>query len=185
MKFTATTINGLMISEFKAVGDTRGAFQRHFCATSFREAGLAFTPEQVSHSYNAQHGTLRGLHFQRPPHSETKHVRCIAGAVWDVAVDLRSDSVTYGQWLAQELSAENGFGLLIPKGFAHGFYTLTEGATLLYATDYPWTKAAEGGIRWDDPTLGIDWPGEPAVLSYRDRALGFLGRAAERNDIPS
>ena len=174
MRFMTTHLDGLLITESDRFVDERGGFVRHFCAGSFADAGVEFHPDQISQSMNTLTGTLRGLHFQHAPAAETKHVRCLAGAMWDVAVDIRPDSPTYLGWFGTELRPENARGLLIPKGFAHGFLTLADNTEILYATDYPWTKEAEGGLRWDDPAIGIEWPGEPVVLSDRDRGHRLL-----------
>ena len=119
-------------------------------------------------------GTVRGLHFQTPPHSEAKLVRCLKGRIWDVAVDLRTESATYGQWQAIELTPELGNALLIPEGCAHGFQVLEPGSELLYLHSRCWVPDAESGVRWDDTQLSIDWPLPVADLSTRDRSLPFL-----------
>ncbi|MEM9043744.1 MAG: dTDP-4-dehydrorhamnose 3,5-epimerase family protein [Pseudomonadota bacterium] len=179
MKFSPTQLDGVVLIEAIPVGDDRGWFSRHYCPVEFETAGIDFTPCQISQSFNAAAATLRGLHYQDPPHSEAKLVRCLRGAVWDVGVDIRPDSPTRHQWLGVELRPEFRLAVLWPKGFAHGFITLEPNSELLYITDYSWTHEAEGGLRWNDPALGISWPLEPDVLSDRDSAHPLLGRHEE------
>lgn len=150
--------------------DERGFFARVWCRETAAEAGVCFEPAQVSVSFNRRAGTLRGLHWQEPPHAETKLVRATRGRAFDVAVDLRPGSPTRGRWHAVELSADNHLALLIPPGFAHGFLTLEDGTELLYAIDAPYVPAAARGARWDDPAFAIRWPGAPAVVAERDLA---------------
>ncbi len=169
MKLAETAIAGLFVVESPAHADARGAFRRTWCADSFAQAGLAFRPVQASLSTNTARHTLRGLHWQADPHGEAKLVRCVAGAVWDVAVDLRAGSATRGKWQAVTLSAEAGNAFFLPRGMAHGFLSLTEGAVVEYLIDTPFVPAAARGARWNDPALGIDWPALPAVISDRDR----------------
>jgi dTDP-4-dehydrorhamnose 3,5-epimerase len=131
---------------------------------------------QENQSVSTRRGVIRGLHFQRPPHEETKLVRVVTGRVWDVIVDLRARSRTYGRWEAVSLSAEAGNMLYVPRGFAHGFCTLTEEACVLYKVDSRYTPAAEGGLRWDDPQLAIPWPETSPIVSAKDLALpGWAG----------
>lgn len=174
MQLIKTDIPDLMILETTPHGDERGWFARYLDLDILKNSGIAFEPLQISQSHNADKGTLRGLHFQHPPHAETKIVRCLKGAAFDVAVDLRPDSPTRHQWYGIEISEENKRAFIIPKGFAHGFVTLSEDTDLLYMTDHPWTKDAEDGLMWDDPKIGIEWPVEPQVLSQRDRAHKYL-----------
>jgi dTDP-4-dehydrorhamnose 3,5-epimerase len=154
--------------------DSRGYFMRTWDDQIARAAGLACHWVQENQSFSRHKGTIRGLHFQRPPHAETKLVRALHGAVLDVFVDLRRDSATYGQWDAVELSADNHVMIYLPAGFAHGYCTLTDDVLLIYKVDAPYAPAAEGGIRWDDPSLGIDWPVRCPVLSAKDLALPSL-----------
>ncbi|MEM9098849.1 MAG: dTDP-4-dehydrorhamnose 3,5-epimerase family protein [Pseudomonadota bacterium] len=174
MKFSAQFIEGVALIEATPAGDNRGWFARHFCPEEFAAAGVNFAPCQISQSFNAQQGTLRGLHYQIPPHAEAKLVRCLRGAVWDVGVDLRLESPTRHKWFGAELTEENKRAILWPKGIAHGFITLAADTELLYITDYPWTREAEGGVRWDDPALGIEWPLTPSVLSDRDQSHSLI-----------
>lgn len=159
--------------------DGRGWFARSFCEAEFAAAGLHARYPQHNISFNARAGTLRGLHFQHPPHEEVKVISCTRGAILDVIVDLRPGSPTHGRWHAQELSAENGLALYAPAGFAHGFQTLSDGAEVRYLMGAPYVAGADGGIRHDDPRLAIPWPLPVSVISERDLALPFLDAAAE------
>ncbi len=152
------------------IEDERGFFARSFCAGEFAEHGLAAPTSQCSVSFNARHGTLRGLHFQAAPHDEEKLVRCTAGAIFDVAVDLRLGSATRLQWFGTELSAGNHRALYIPKGFAHGFVTLADATEVLYMISVPHAPGFGRGVRWNDPAFAIDWPVQPVVISARDAA---------------
>lgn len=148
--------------------DNRGFFARTFCMNEFKVHGLTSLFEQSSLSHNKYKGVVRGMHFQLPPHAETKFVRCVHGAVFDVALDLRPASPTYLQWVGEHLDAEQGTGLYIPPGVAHGFQTQTDEADVLYQIT-PAFQAGHGrGVRWDDPVFGIRWPLEKAILSDRD-----------------
>ncbi|OPY97885.1 dTDP-4-dehydrorhamnose 3,5-epimerase [Bradyrhizobium sacchari] len=151
--------------------DERGAFARRFCADTFRARGLEADLVQRSISFNARAGTLRGLHFQAPPHLETKIVRCARGAIFDVIVDLRDSSPTYGQWHGEELTADNRLMLYIPKGFAHGFQSLEDNTEVDYEITPAYVPDAGAGFRFDDPILAIDWPVANIIISERDRAL--------------
>jgi dTDP-4-dehydrorhamnose 3,5-epimerase len=148
--------------------DERGAFFRSFCATEFAAAGLDFSPVQVSFSENPRRHTLRGMHWQAPPSGERKLIRCVRGAVHDVALDLRAGSATRLRHVAVTLSAEAGNAFFIPAGCAHGFLSLTEDAVLEYMMDVPFAPGLGHGARWDDPAFGIAWPAAPAVISDRD-----------------
>jgi dTDP-4-dehydrorhamnose 3,5-epimerase len=169
-----TPIPDLFVIERKRLQDERGFFSRLFCAEEL--SGLfCGRAAQASHSMTRQSGVIRGMHFQRAPHAETKVVTCIAGAVFDVAVDMRPDSPTYLRWHGQILSAENGFAMVAPRGFAHGFQTLAEECQLIYFTDEPYTPASEGGLHALDPRLAIDWPLPVTLMSERDRAFPMIG----------
>lgn len=148
--------------------DARGAFIRSWSEAEFAAAGIGFRPILTSLSENTAKHTLRGMHWQAAPHGETKLVRCLHGAVLDVILDLRPDSPSYLQHVAVELSAANREALLIPRGCAHGFLTLTEHALVEYHIDAPWVAEAGRGVRWDDPAFGIAWPARPAVIAERD-----------------
>jgi len=175
MEFIKTNINGLILIKPKVHADSRGFFLESYSATRFSEAGIDCVFVQDNHSRSVNKGVLRGLHFQTPPFEQSKLVRVIKGAIFDVAVDLRDGSDTFGQWLGFELSADNFNMLFIPRGFAHGFYTLAENTEVVYKTDNPYSPAHDTGIIWNDPDIGIDWPiiGKP-VLSEKDKGLGAL-----------
>jgi dTDP-4-dehydrorhamnose 3,5-epimerase len=151
--------------------DERGGFARRFCAGEFRAHGLETDLVQRSISFNARAGTLRGMHFQAAPHLETKLVRCTRGAIFDVMVDLRRGSPTYGQWYGEQLSADNRVMLYIPKGFAHGFQTLIDDTEVDYEITPAFVRGAAAGFRFDDPELAISWPVADITISPRDQAL--------------
>ncbi|MEO8242906.1 MAG: dTDP-4-dehydrorhamnose 3,5-epimerase family protein [bacterium] len=169
MQFTATRLADVLRVDSPAHGDARGSFRRLWCADSFAAAGIGFEPVQSSLSTNTHRHILRGLHWQDPPHAEQKLVRCLVGRVWDVAVDLRPDSATFLHWHGEDLSAERGTALFLPRGVAHGFLTLTEGAVVEYLIDKNHSPDAARGARWNDPAFAIDWPAAPAVIADRDR----------------
>ena len=152
--------------------DERGFFARSWCEKEFGDHGLTTKVVQSNISQNRRRGTLRGIHYQASPFEETKVVRCIAGAIYDVAVDLRKDSPTFKQWYGAELSAENRKSLYIPKGCGHGFLTLADETEVLYLMSDLYNPEAARGVRWDDPAFQIDWPGEVQVISERDRTYG-------------
>lgn len=168
--FRETELSGCFVIQPEAFLDERGFFSRIFCGHEFQLQGLSSDISQVSLSHNTRAGTLRGLHFQTPPCAEEKLVRCIRGRVFDVAVDIERR-----RWTALELSEHNGLSIYIPKGFAHGFLTLEPESTLLYQISVPFEPAASSGVRWDDPSLAIDWPSVPElIISPRDRSLPNL-----------
>ena len=164
-----TPLPGVVEIDRKIIGDHRGYFTRFFCADELAAAGFNSPVAHMNHSYSAKRGTVRGLHFQYPPHAEIKLVSCVRGRVWDVAVDLRAGSPTFLQWHAVELSAERHNSLLVPKGFAHGFQTLEDDCELLYLTSTPYAQAAEDGINPTDSRLNIAWPLNITECSDRDR----------------
>lgn len=170
MRYLTCGIPGLMLLEPELLTDQRGFFTRVFCRDELAGQGLDFTPVQANLSGNHRRGTLRGLHYQSGPAAEDKLVRAVAGAIFDLALDLRPDSPAYGRWAGYELSAANRRSLLVPKGCAHGYLTLTEGAEVLYLVDAPYRPGAEGGLRWNDPAFDIQWPFEPEVISDKDRS---------------
>jgi dTDP-4-dehydrorhamnose 3,5-epimerase len=178
MTFEPTPIEGLLLVRPECHADERGSFTRWWCADAFAAAGHPFAPRQISASRNTAQGTLRGLHWQEAPHSETKLVSVTRGRIYDVAVDLRAGSPTRLAWFGIELAAEGHPALLIPPGCAHGFITLTEGAEVLYLIDVPHAPAAARGARYDDPAFGIAWPRPPAVISGRDLAWPRFDPAA-------
>ena len=176
MNVLKTAIEGVLIFEPKLFGDARGFFMESFNQKIFDDAVGGHTAfVQDNHSRSAK-GVLRGLHFQRAPHAQGKLVRCAAGAVFDVAVDIRRDSPTFGQWVGVELNAENQRQLWIPAGLAHGFLVLSESADFLYKTTDYYAPQAEGAVRWDDPDLAIAWPdvGMTPLLSGKDTAAPLL-----------
>jgi dTDP-4-dehydrorhamnose 3,5-epimerase len=168
MRFTATALQGVVVVELEPRTDERGAFARLHCPDAFAAAGHPFVPAQTSLSRNPTAGTLRGMHYQRAPHGETKLVRCVRGRIFDVAVDLRPASPTHRQWTAAELSAETGRALLIPEGVAHGFLTLEPDSDVIYQIAPEYQPGHEAGVRWDDPAFAIAWPHAPALISPRD-----------------
>lgn len=167
-------IGGAFLLRGAPVVDERGAFTRLFDATTVRRSGLDSAVAQVSMSRNHRALTLRGLHLQRPPSEETKVVRCLRGRAFDVLVDLRDGSPTRLRWVATELREDDGTAVLVPPGIAHGFLTLEDATDLLYVISAPHDPAAEWGVRWDDPAIGVAWPAAPEVLSERDRTLPLL-----------
>lgn len=174
MKFTKTKLDGVVIIEPDVFGDHRGFFMESWSQKKMEEAGLYYDFVQDNHSMSSVKGTLRGIHFQRGDKAQAKLVRCVRGAVLDVAVDLRHESQTYKQWVAVELSAENKKQLLIPRGFGHGFVTLTDEVEFLYKADNYYAPEADGGIRWNDPEIGVDWGVEEPILSEKDENTPFL-----------
>ncbi|TCP59805.1 dTDP-4-dehydrorhamnose 3,5-epimerase [Rhodovulum bhavnagarense] len=173
MIFTPLPLEGAWKVTLDQREDSRGFFARVFCAREFGAHDLNTEWVQVNASFSRAEGTLRGLHFQRPPMAEVKLVRCVSGAIYDVIVDLRAGSPTYGQWTGLELSAQNGAMIYIPRGFAHGFQTLRPDTELLYFHSQYYSPAHEGGLHHADPALGINWPRPVADLSPRD--AGFAG----------
>lgn len=169
MKFHATAIPGVIEIEATPHGDERGGFARLHCPEEFSAAGIDFTPMQMNLSTNPIAGTLRGMHFQKPPFAEAKVVRVVRGAAWDVALDLRPGP-TQGHWLARDLTATNLRALYLPEGIAHGFLTLEPETDILYLMGRMYEPGHADGVRWDDPAFGIDWPTTPAILSDKDRA---------------
>jgi dTDP-4-dehydrorhamnose 3,5-epimerase len=163
-----TSISGLKILARKPIGDSRGYLERLFCSNELVKAGWCKPIAQINHTLTKKLGTVRGMHFQYPPNAEMKLVICLQGAIWDVAVDMRTDSATYLRWHAEEISAANQSALLIPEGFAHGFQTLTNDCELLYLHSAPHTPSAESAINPNDPVLSIAWPLEISELSSRD-----------------
>lgn len=169
MQIKATLLPEVYLIVPKLHHDTRGFFEEVFSAQSFQKNGLVTNFSRVNSSYSECKGTLRGLHYQNGQFSEAKLVRCLAGAIWDCILDLRSESPSFGQWYATELTAENRHSLYIPKGCAHGFITLSEKSEVLYLSDAVYQPSSERGVRWNDPRFNITWPLEPTVMSDRDR----------------
>ena len=177
MIFTETKLTGVFLIELEKQEDERGYFARTWCAREFAAQGLNPRLAQCSISFNHQSGTLRGMHFQIAPAAEDKLVRCTAGAILDVIVDIRRSSASFGRWFGVELSAANRRQLYIPQGFAHGFLTLAEQSEVFYQISVPFLPAAARGLNWNDPAIGVDWPFAPAVVSSRDAALPALADA--------
>lgn len=178
MDLLNTKLEGVYILIPKAFGDHRGFFMESWSRRTMEEAGLYYDFVQDNHSLSTVKGTLRGLHFQKGNKSQAKLVRCVRGAVLDVAVDLRHDSPTYKQWVGVELSEENKKQLLIPRGFGHGFVTLTDHVEFLYKADNYYAPEADGGIRWNDPDIGVDWGISEPILSEKDIKNPFLKEIA-------
>ncbi|MGN6479267.1 dTDP-4-dehydrorhamnose 3,5-epimerase [Luteibacter sp.] len=179
LTFLATPLDGLVEIATDPQVDERGSFVRLFCEGEFDgiRAPLHFT--QANLSRTSHRGTVRGMHFQRPPHGEAKLIRCIRGKVFDVAVDIRIGSPTYLQWHAVELSDDNERMVFIPEGFAHGFQALTDEAHLLYMHTASWTAGYEGQLRFNDPVVGVEWPLPPVLVSSRDQAAPSVGDGFE------
>jgi dTDP-4-dehydrorhamnose 3,5-epimerase len=171
VKFHQAALAGAFVIEPERAEDDRGYFARTFCEMEFENRGLNPRVSQCSVSQNRRQGTLRGLHFQQAPAEETKLVRCPRGAIFDVVVDMRPESSTFGHWFAETLSALNGWMLYVPEGFAHGFQTLSDDVEVAYQISTAYRPELSGGIRWNDPRLGIAWPLPAPILSDRDRAL--------------
>jgi len=174
MIFTETELAGSFIVDLDRHNDDRGFFARMFCQNEFREHGLEPLVAQANVGYNRLRGTLRGMHFQYPPAAETKYVRCTRGAVFDVIVDLRPESPTYLRHTSVELNAENGRGIYIPRRFAHGYQALVDESETTYVLGEFYSPQDEGGLRFDDPRLGIDWPLPVAELSQKDAGWQLL-----------
>ena len=170
MKFLETKIQGVYIIKLEKIEDERGYFARTFDKKEFLEMGLTNNFIQYSLSCNKKKGTLRGMHFQREPYSETKIVSCVKGKIFDVIVDVRKESPTFKQWESNELDSDNHAMLYIPNGIAHGFQTLVDNTELLYLHSNYYEKNFEGGIRFDDKILSIDWPIKNKIISKRDKS---------------
>ncbi|WP_342547707.1 dTDP-4-dehydrorhamnose 3,5-epimerase [Paenibacillus sp. FSL P2-0089] len=175
MKFIKTHLEDVLVVEPAVFGDHRGWFMETYSEAKFHEQELRYQFVQDNQSYSAVKGTLRGLHFQLNPKAQTKLVRCTRGSIFDVAVDIRQGSPSYGKWFGVELTAENKKQLLIPKGFAHGFITLTEDVEVQYKCDELYAPECDGGILWNDPDIGIEWPIDVTpVLSAKDEQAPLL-----------
>jgi dTDP-4-dehydrorhamnose 3,5-epimerase len=169
MTFVDLPIVGAKLLAVAPFKDDRGIFEVFWEQAELATEGITFTPVSAHHSYNEKAGTLRGMHYQKPPLGQSKLVSCVSGRVWDVVADLRPDSPTYLRWEAVELSAASGRAVFIPAGCAHGFVTLTDQATVAYLIQGNYEPAAAGTVRWNDPTFGIQWPVNSPILSERDR----------------
>lgn len=180
MKVTSTNISGVYIIEPDVFGDRRGWFMETYSKEKYRAAGIPCDFVQDNHSYSQKKGTLRGLHFQLNPKAQAKIVRCLSGAILDIAVDLREESPTYKKWIGAELTAENKKQIFIPRGFAHGFLTLTDDVEVAYKADAYYAPDCDGGILYSDPEIGIDWGEGPFILSEKDLRAP---RLSERTDL--
>ncbi|MDQ3918836.1 MAG: dTDP-4-dehydrorhamnose 3,5-epimerase [Acidobacteriota bacterium] len=170
MKFTETKLRGAFVIDPERFDDARGFLARSFSAREFEARGLNPRAAECNISFSERKHTVRGMHFQRKPHAQSKLVRCTAGAIYDVIIDLRPGSETFAQWIGAELTAENRRLLYVPEGFAHGFQTLADDTEVFYQIGDYYAPASEGGVRWDDPAFGIDWPErERVVINERDR----------------
>lgn len=170
MIFTETKLKGAFIINVEPIEDERGLFARSWCREEFKAHGLNPELAQCNISFNNKKGTLRGMHYQKPPHEEAKLVRCTLGAIFDVIIDLRADSPTCKQWLGEELTAKNRRMLYIPEGFAHGFITLEDDTEVFYQMSTPYVPNSASGVRWDDPAINIIWPKQPQIISQQDQS---------------
>jgi dTDP-4-dehydrorhamnose 3,5-epimerase len=175
MLFKETPLHGSYLIELEKRSDERGFFARLFCAQEFAAQGLEHRFLQANNSLSLQKGTLRGLHYQLEPMAETKLVRCLSGALYDVILDLRPQSPTFGRHFGATLSAENRLMMYVPRGFAHGFLSLEDNTEILYFVSQYYSKELERGIRWDDPRFQIAWPEPPLLISERDRSHPDFG----------
>ena len=183
MAVIETDLKGVFLIEPKVFGDARGWFMETWSKANFEAAGLHFDFVQDNQSFSAQKGTLRGLHYQLNPMAQAKLVRCTRGELLDVAVDIRKNSPQFGKWTSVILTAENKRQLLIPRGFAHGFITLTDNVEIQYKADNFYAPHCEGNIRWDDPQIGIDWKISPTILADKDANAPYLKDRIERNEL--
>lgn len=168
MIYTETTLKGAYLINLQKREDERGFFARYFCQNEFDQNHLETNWVQVNNSLSVEKGTLRGLHFQQSPHSEVKLIRCIRGKIWDVIVDVRVNSSTYGKWFGAELNEENRTMMYVPKGFAHGFISLVENTEILYMVSSAYNPESERTLRWNDKFHNIEWPIKPIVISDKD-----------------
>ncbi len=168
MKLIETKLSGVFIIELDSFGDERGFYKRLWGVDELASLGLENDLNNVGLSYNKKRGTVRGMHYQTEPFAETKFVQCLRGKIYDVVLDIRRDSKTYGEWIAEELSPENNRALYIPKGLAHGFQTLEDGSELLYCISEQYNVTSARGIRWNDSQFGIEFPLTVSVINERD-----------------
>jgi dTDP-4-dehydrorhamnose 3,5-epimerase len=171
VRFVETAISGVVLIELELLEDDRGFFARSYSQAGFAEHGLLAPPVEINVSYNYLAGTLRGMHYQADPVPDPKLVRCTAGTVFDVAVDLRPDSPTHLKWFGHTLSAANRHAVHVPAGCAHGFITLEDASEVVYLMGAPYQRELARGVRWDDPAFAIEWPRHPEVISSRDAAF--------------
>lgn len=178
MRFERTPLDGAYLVHLDRREDERGFFARAYCADEFREHGLETDYVQANLSHNTHVGIVRGMHFQKAPHAEVKLVRCVAGEIFDAIIDLREDSPTYRKWFGAKLSAENGVLMYVPRGFAHGYQALTDGAMVHYMVSAYYAPDAEGGVNHADPAIGIEWPTQVSETSPKDAAIPMIGDGA-------
>ena len=183
MKATETELKGVFVLEPQVFGDARGWFMESWSQRKMHDAGIDVQFVQDNQSFSAQKGTLRGLHYQLNPMCQAKLLRCTRGKIFDVAVDIRKGSPQYGKWVGVELSAENKKQLFIPRGFAHGFITLTDDVEVQYKADNYYAPECDGNIRWDDPGIGVEWPLKPVILSEKDSKAPLLKERTNLNFV--
>lgn len=183
MKATETELKGVFVLEPQVFGDARGWFMESWSQRKMHDAGIDVQFVQDNQSFSAQKGTLRGLHYQLNPMCQAKLLRCTCGKIFDVAVDIRKGSPQYGKWVGVELSAENKKQLFIPRGFAHGFITLTDDVEVQYKADNYYAPECDGNIRWDDPDIGVEWPLKPLILSEKDSKAPLLKERTNLNFV--
>lgn len=183
MKVTETSLKDVYVIEPQVFGDARGWFMESWSEKKLKEYGIDNEWVQDNHSYSAQKGVLRGLHYQLNPCCQAKIVRCTRGEIWDVAVDIRKGSPQYGKWVGVKLTGENKKQLYIPRGFAHGFITLSDDVEVQYKADNYYAPECDGNIRWDDPDIGIEWPIEPTILSDKDAKAPLLKERTNLNFV--
>lgn len=169
MIFHPTNLQDARLIELKYISDDRGFFARSYCAQEFAANGLHAVFVQQNSSQSLKKGTIRGLHYQKAPYAEVKVMRCLRGAIFNVIVDLRPESPTYKRWQGFELTADNRHQLYVPEGFANGYQALVDGAEVAYLVSSAYAPGAEGGVRYNDPALGIDWPHEVTIVSHKDQ----------------
>ncbi len=169
MVFTETHLKGAYVIDIEEKSDSRGFFARGWCKSEMDKMGLESNLVQCNISYNVKAGTLRGMHFQKEPYGETKYIRCIKGSLYDVIIDLREWSETFGKWIGVELTEKNGRAIYVPKGFAHGYLTLEDHTTAFYQVTEFYNNNAEYGVRWNDPRFNVDWPiKDDLIISLKD-----------------
>ena len=183
MKETETELKGVFVLEPQVFGDARGWFMESWSQRKMHDAGIDVQFVQDNQSFSAQKGTLRGLHYQLNPMCQAKLLRCTRGKIFDVAVDIRKGSPQYGKWVGVELSAENKKQLFIPRGFAHGFITLTDDVEVQYKADNYYAPECDGNIRWDDSDIGVEWPLKPVILSEKDSKAPLLKERTNLNFV--
>lgn len=183
MKATETELKGVFVLEPQVFGDARGWFMESWSQRKMHDAGIDVQFVQDNQSFSAQKGTLRGLHYQLNSMCQAKLLRCTRGKIFDVAVDIRKGSPQYGKWVGVELSAENKKQLFIPRGFAHGFITLTDDVEVQYKADNYYAPECDGNIRWDDPDIGVEWPLKPVILSEKDSKAPLLKERTNLNFV--